>query len=124
MLGVKTKKNVTGRPGENLAGKEKIDCDCAGEERFEGFNGLIQEVPGYLVVDVHDVADLLVAEILEVFEVNDFFLTVGEVFEGVEDFLIVVGTLFAGDQMVLMAPDEDALPVGERKEGATLPKCF
>ena len=67
----------------SLAREEKIKYDHAGEEGFERLYCLVEQVAGYLVVDIHDFTDLFVAEILKIFEIYDLFLPVGEPVEGV-----------------------------------------
>ena len=34
---------------------------CGGQQRLQGFDGLVEEVACDLVVDIHDLADLFIA---------------------------------------------------------------
>ena len=96
--------------------REKIKDNGAGEKGLEGFDCLVEEIAGYLVVDVHDIADLFVAEILKVFEINDLFLAAGEAVEGVEDFPLILGALFESDEVIFMAPFKNTLILADRED--------
>lgn len=60
-----------------------VERENLGEQGLEGFDGLVEQIAGYLVVDIHDLAYLFVAEILEILQIYDLLLPVGELVEGV-----------------------------------------
>src|SRR6185437_4637152 len=84
--------------------EKKNNLQGTGKPVFQGPDRLIEQVPGHLVVDVHDLADLVIAEILVVFEIDDLFLPAAELFQGPEDAAFLFLVHFFGDKKAFMAP--------------------
>ena len=49
---------------KRLLKKQEKQIHGASQQGPEGFNGLIEEIAGHLIINIHDLADLFVAKVL------------------------------------------------------------
>lgn len=74
--------------------------------RAHGFHGLVKQVSGSLVIDVHDLADFIIGETLVNLQVNNFALPVRQLANCIDNFCIQLRMIFPLDDKLIMADDK------------------